>query len=63
MADFSDYGNLILTSSGLISAFVIGLGYVKEGAVIAAVGVMVKGIFSAIDNYIFKKENPALVLH
>jgi hypothetical protein len=58
--DFSDVGNLILVSAGFVATFVTSLGYTKEALVVGAVGLMVKGICSAIDNYIFKKANPVL---
>ena len=60
MVDFSDVGNVILVSSGAVATFATTLGFVKEAAVIVAAGLMLKGVCSAVDNYIFKKNQAAV---
>jgi hypothetical protein len=53
--DFADLGNAVLVSSEAVAAGLTTLGYIKVVLIVGTVGLMLKGILSAVDNYIYKK--------
>jgi len=51
MIDFSDLGNLGLAISATVTVFTTTLGFTKVGVIVGALGLLWKGVCSAIDNY------------
>jgi hypothetical protein len=58
--DWSDVGNILLTVSGVATAYAATIGDIGWAAIIAGVGGVLKAVASAVDNYQYKKSQAAL---